>query len=200
VFGTNKTISLLEEVMQMKITEENFIAQLRKRNEKALEYVIDNYGWVIKSIVRKDLYNLKNHQEECINDILLGIWDNIFSFDENKNSFKNWAAGIAKYKTVDCRRKYLRDLENEDIDCMQIAAEDDAYKEVTKKEIDKDIDKLLNCLKKEDKDLFIKLYVEEQGVEDISKETGLKREVIYNRISRGKRKIKKMTDITENRG
>ncbi|HBN28644.1 MAG TPA: RNA polymerase subunit sigma-70, partial [Clostridiaceae bacterium] len=50
------------------------------------------------------------------------------------------------------------------------------------------------------KDLFIKLYVEEQGVEDISKETGLKREVIYNRISRGKRKIKKMTDITENRG
>lgn len=186
--------------MQMKITEENFIAQLRKRNEKALEYVIDNYGWVIKSIVRKDLYNLKNHQEECINDILLGIWDNIFSFDENKNSFKNWAAGIAKYKTVDCRRKYLRDLENEDIDCMQIAAEDDAYKEVTKKEIDKDIDKLLNCLKKEDKDLFIKLYVEEQGVEDISKETGLKREVIYNRISRGKRKIKKMTDITENRG
>ncbi|HCL50620.1 MAG TPA: RNA polymerase subunit sigma-70, partial [Clostridiaceae bacterium] len=70
----------------------------------------------------------------------------------------------------------------------------------TKKEIDKDIDKLLNCLKKEAKDLFIKLYVEEQGVEDISKETGLKREVIYNRISRGKRKIKKMTDITENRG
>ena len=200
MFGTNKTISLLGEVKQMKITEENFIAQLRKRNEKALEYVIDNYGWVIKSIVRKDLYNLKNHQEECINDILLGIWDNIFSFDENKNSFKNWAAGIAKYKTVDCRRKYLRDLENEDIDCMQIAAEDDAYKEVTKKEIDKDIDKLLNCLKKEDKDLFIKLYVEEQGVEDISKETGLKREVIYNRISRGKRKIKKMTDITENRG
>ena len=186
--------------MQMKITEENFIIQLRKRNEKALEYIIDNYGWVIKSIVRKDLYNLKSHQEECINDILLGIWDNIFSFDENKSSFKNWVAGIAKYKTVDCRRKYLRDLENEDIDCMQIAAEDDAYKEVTKKEIDKDIDELLNCLKKEDKDLFIKLYVEEQGVEDISKETGLKREVIYNRISRGKRKIKKMTDITENRG
>lgn len=184
----------------MKITEENFASQLRKRNEKALEYVIDNYGWIIKSIVRKDLYNLKSHQEECINDILLGIWNNIFSFDENKNSFKNWVAGISKYKTVDCRRKYLKDLENENIDYMQIASEDDAYKEVTKKEIDKDLDELLNCLKTEDKDLFIKLYVEEQEIDEISKETGLKREVIYNRISRGKRKLKKMFDIIESRG
>ena len=67
----------------MKIDEENLIIQLRKKNEKALDYVIDNYGWVIKSIVFKHLYNLKSVQDECINDVLLGIWNNIGSFDEN---------------------------------------------------------------------------------------------------------------------
>lgn len=34
--------------LKMKINEGNFIIQLRKRNEKALDYVIDNYGWIIK--------------------------------------------------------------------------------------------------------------------------------------------------------
>lgn len=184
----------------MKITEDNFVLQLKKRNEKALEYVIDNYGWIIKSVVKKHLYNLESHQEECINDILLGIWNNIYSFDENKSTFKNWAAGISKFKTIDCRRKYLRDLQNENIDYVEIAAEDNAYKEVTKKEINKDLDELLSCLKNEDKELFLKLYVEEQDINYISKQTGLKKDVIYNRVSRGKRKLKKMFNIIESRG
>jgi RNA polymerase sigma-70 factor (ECF subfamily) len=184
----------------MKITEENFILQMKNRNERALEYVIDNYGWIIKSIVKKHLYNLESHQQECINDILLGIWNNIDSFDQEKNTFKNWAAGISKYKTIDCRRKYLRDLENKNIDYVDIAVEDDVHKEVTKKEIEKDLDELLNCLKNEDKELFLKLYVEEQDISHISKETGLKREVIYNRLSRGKRKLKKMFNSIESRG
>nr|WP_160688250.1 DNA replication protein [Clostridium sp. C2-6-12] len=42
----------------MKINEENFIQQLRKKNEKALDYVIDNYEWIIKYIVRKHLYKI----------------------------------------------------------------------------------------------------------------------------------------------
>ncbi|MCY6369382.1 sigma-70 family RNA polymerase sigma factor [Clostridium ganghwense] len=184
----------------MKITEENFVPQLKKKNERALEYVIDNYGWIIKSIVKKHLYNLESHQEECINDILLGIWNNIDSFNEDKSTFKNWAAGIAKYKTIDCRRKYLRDLKNEDIDQIEIVVEDDVCKEVIKNDLDRDLDELLNCLKKQDKKLFIKLYVKEQEIDCVSKEIGLKREIIYNRISRGKRKLKKMFNIMESRG
>lgn len=181
----------------MKITEENFVLHLKNRNEKALEYVIDTYGWIIKSIVKKHLYNLKSHQEECINDILLAIWNNIYGFNENKNTFKNWIAAIAKYKTIDYRRKYLRDLKNENIDSIKIIAEDDVFKEVTRKDIDKDLHQLLNFLKTEDKNLFLKRYVEEQEIDQISKETGLKKAVIYNRLSRGKRKLKNMFHIIE---
>lgn len=100
----------------MDINEENFIIQLRKRNEKALEYVINNYGWVIKSIVKKEMYNLKNLQEECINDILLGVWNNINSFDEKRGEFKNWLGGITKFKCIDYKRRYLKDIIYENID------------------------------------------------------------------------------------
>jgi RNA polymerase sigma-70 factor (ECF subfamily) len=30
----------------LEIAEDSFITQLKKENEKALEYVIDNYGWI----------------------------------------------------------------------------------------------------------------------------------------------------------
>lgn len=184
----------------MKIKEDNFILQLKNKNEKALEYVIDNYGWIIKSIVRKHLYNLDTYHEECINDILLGIWNNIESFDESKNSFKNWVGGISKYKAIDYKRKYLKDLEKENIDTIDLKTEDNVHIELTKNELNKDLEKLLNCLKEEDKKLFFKLYVEEKEIDTITKETGLKRDVIYNRVSRGKSKIRSIFKTSEGRG
>ena len=44
----------------MKINEKNFIKYLNLKNEKALDYLVDNYGGLIKSIVNKHLYNLMN--------------------------------------------------------------------------------------------------------------------------------------------
>ena len=39
----------------MGVNEENFILKLKKRNEKALDYVVDNYGGIIKAVVKKHL-------------------------------------------------------------------------------------------------------------------------------------------------
>ena len=57
----------------MRINEDNFVEQLKFRNEKALEYVIDNYGRIVKSIVKKNLFSLQDYQEECINDVFLAV-------------------------------------------------------------------------------------------------------------------------------
>ena len=54
-----------------------------------------------------------------------------------------------------------------------------------------EVEKMLDCLKPEDKELFLKLYVEEKTVGEVSRETGMKADVIYNRISRGRHKIRK---------
>lgn len=183
----------------MRITEENFIYYLRKKNEQALEYVIDNYGGIVRSIIKRHLYNLPDYQEECINDVLLGVWNNIESFDESKNTFKNWIAGIAKYKTIDYRRKYLKYLEDDNIDNLILISEDTCHIQVARQELDDDLEYLLSCLKPEDRELFLKLYIEEQEIDSISKETGIKRENIYNRISRGKKKLRGMSHILEGR-
>lgn len=174
----------------MKISEETFINQLKMKNEKALDYILEQYGWIIKSTVNKHLYNLQNVKDECINDILMAVWYNINSFDENRGEFKNWLAGVSKYKCIDYKRKYLNNLLNENIDNLDISAEDTLLNEIANNEISEDLESMLNCLKTEDKELFLKLYVQEKDMNDICCETGMKRDIIYNRISRGKKKIK----------
>ncbi|WP_270501265.1 sigma-70 family RNA polymerase sigma factor [Clostridium butyricum] len=180
----------------MKINEENFLDQLKTKNEKALDYVIDTYGWIIKSVIKKHLYNLQSVQDECINDVLLGLWNNIDKFDENKSEFKNWIAGIAKFKAIDYKRKYLRELNNENVDDLNITV-DDSINELLKNELSLEMQEMMNSLKEKDRELFYKLYVEEIEVDKVSQETGIKRDVIYNRVSRAKKKLRDIFKLKE---
>ena len=47
----------------MKINQENFVKELRKGNEKALLYVIDEYGGLLRSVIRRHLFALPDRQE-----------------------------------------------------------------------------------------------------------------------------------------
>ncbi len=176
----------------MYITEENFLEELRNKNDKALEYIIDEYGWVISSIVRKKLYNLQNYQDECINDILLGIWNNSQCFKPEKNSFKNWIAGISKYKCIDYQRKYLKNIAYEDIDTLEINEDDNTHNNIIQQETMAEINDLLSNLKDQDKKLFLAIYYDQCKISDLSDQTGIKESVIYNRISRAKKKLRKL--------
>ena len=164
----------------MKINEDNFITRLKAKDERALEYVIDAYGWVIKSVIRKHLYHMKPCQEECMNDVLMAIWDNIQYYDPGKSSFQNWIAGIARYKSVDYLRRYLKELNYQSLE----------------EELSEETESMLNCLKPKDRELFERLFLEEQDIDTVSSETGMKKEVIYNRVSRGKKKLRKLFSIS----
>ena len=56
----------------MKITEQNLIKQLKKKNPQAIDYIIDQYGGLIKTVLLKNLYDQKDHWEECFNDCQKG--------------------------------------------------------------------------------------------------------------------------------
>ncbi len=182
----------------MKIGEKNYIKQLRLHNEKALAYVIDEYGGLIMSVIRKYLFYLPEKQEECFDDVLLKIWQNIESFDENKSTFRNWAAAVAKYQAIDYLRSYRKELQTVNIEDAVIVQEDHALAGMIEKEINLEVEKMLECLKPQDRELFYKLYVEEKSMKQISCETGIKQEVIYNRLSRGRKKLRR--NILEERG
>ncbi|MEI5914402.1 sigma-70 family RNA polymerase sigma factor [Bacillus albus] len=173
----------------MKITEENVAMQLRKKNEKALYFIIDQYGGLIKSIIQKHLASFQDVQEECMDDVLLAIWNHIEKYDEEKNTLKNWIAAITKYKSIDYARKYTKAINEKGLDQIGEIA---MHIDTTKNEISNDMEHILDHLKKNDKEIFMKHYVEEDSVEHIAEKMGVKTSFIYNRLSRGRKKLRSL--------
>lgn len=181
----------------MKINKDNFLVQLRKRNEKALEFVLEEYGGLLMAVIRRHLSCLPGFQEECMNDVLFKIWKHIGQFDENRSSFKNWAAGIARYQSIDYLRKYVKELEQMNLDDIKAGKEDEHLIRLIEDEISGEMEKILSCLNEEDRALFLKLFYEDKDISEVSRETGLRKETIYNRVSRGKRKIRNWNEQKE---
>lgn len=165
---------------------------MKLRNQEALEYVIDNYAWVLKTVIKRHLLRLPHLYEECMNDCLLAIWNNIDHFDPEKNDFKNWIGGIAKYKSIDYVRKYLKDLENENIEKMAIPVQEDPLKVVLTQEFKEEVEKLISGLPEKTRDIFKQLFFEGKDINELALTTGFSKPVLYNRISRGKKKLREL--------
>ena len=169
--------------------DETLVKGLRERNEQALSSLILVYGGLIKSIVHRHLNSFEAYQDECVNDILFALWNNISQYDETKNSFKNWIGAVSKYKCIDYKRKYYRRMCEEPID-ERIPSDNGADKELLAREISEETESLLACLSAEDKALFWDSYVEQIDMKALAERHKMKPAVIYNRLSRGRKRMK----------
>lgn len=172
----------------MKVTNKNFLSELERKNPQAIEYVVSQYGSLLKSVLIHNLGAQKDRWEECFNDCLMAIWNHPQRFEEKKSEFKNWICAIAKYKAIDLVRREERhsgqvSLDQEGFDLAGI-------EEDKRDASDVELDRLLVCLSPEDRELFVRRYVEEQPMTQITAETGMERDLVYSRISRGKKKIR----------
>ncbi len=172
------------------INEKNFIKELKRRNEKAIDYVINEYSWILKTVIARNLSIIPELKEECMNDCLFAIWKNIDSYDETRASFKSWISGIAKHKCINYKRKYLKELQNISIEDLDLVDEKNIEEEIIKNEIKKEVGELLCCLADEDKIILTKYYLEDIDIADISDDLNISKSIIYNRLSRARKKLK----------
>lgn len=163
------------------------IKNIKKKRQKGMEMLIDKYSPLIKYVIKYHLKSLNNYIDDCINDTLLAIWENIDGFCEEKNSFKNWICAIAKYKAIDYKRKYLGRVNTSILD------ENSPYidKNLLKIEIYDEINQILSHLSKEDKEIFKRYYINDESIISIANDNKLKVSTIHSKLSRGRAKIRK---------
>ncbi|MBP5192057.1 MAG: sigma-70 family RNA polymerase sigma factor [Eubacterium sp.] len=182
------------------ISEKNFIDELKKHNEDALEFVIKRYGNLLKAEIRKTLYSYPDEQEDCLYDVFMKIWEHIDSFDETRSSFPNWAVALSRYRAIDYLRKHANKnevsldglLENGDEVLTEVEDKSSDFVEEMEKESEfqDELNKLLSSLSPADRELFIKYYIDEISMEELAESTGKSKDYIYNRLSRGRKKIR----------
>ena len=162
------------------------IKYIKKKKEKGIEILIDNYRGIITAVVRRHLGVLTNYEEECVDDVLISIWDNIKSFDKSKNTFKNWICAISKYKAIDYKKKYMSKIEHADLS-QEIYYID---QKLLKTEMEEEVNDLLSCLNESDRRLFEDHYLKGEPLEEIAIKNNTKVSNLYNRLSRGRKRIR----------
>ncbi|XGY05870.1 sigma-70 family RNA polymerase sigma factor [Priestia megaterium] len=135
-------------------------------------------------MVRKHLGTLKSYEEECINDVLLAVWHHIHRFDSEKNTFENWVAAVAKYKAIDYQRKYIK-TQHEALGEAEFGESPEVHNVQTN-----DVEELLGHLNEGDRELFKAYYLQEVELKQIAKKQETTISNLYNRLSRGRKKLK----------
>ncbi len=177
----------------MKIDEDNFITQIKYKNSKALDFIVEEYSNLVFKIIQNVLNSSFHSQyvEECANDVFWSVWSNIDSFDMEKGNFKYWIAAISKYKAIDYKRKFFKQNNIESIDDHILFGDTNIENNAILNENKKEILEAINYMKKEDQEIFIRRYFLDEKIEDIAKIFGVNRNLIDKRLSRGGRKFLK---------
>lgn len=169
--------------------ENNFINQLKKKNPKALDHVFENYGNLIFKVAYSVLNN-RELSEECVNDVLLKIWNNIDSFNKGDEKFKAWIIVMTKYTSIDILRK---EKKHDNVITLDSYEKEDTSLEsfLENKETKENILSMIKTFDKENREIFIKRFFLHYSIKEISKSIGISENAISNRIRRGKFKLSK---------
>ncbi len=176
----------------MEITEKNFVEQMKKKNEEALIYVVEQYGWVLKTVVKRQMGTLPHLWDDCMNDTLLAVWENIESYDPGRTEFQNWLAGVCRFKALTYVRKYIETSREDLVEQMPEWEDERAKSDFLKQEYKEEVDIILSYLKEEDAKIFRLIYLEGLSMDEVAERMKMSKTVIYGRVSRGRKLMKKI--------
>lgn len=174
----------------MKSSSTNFITRLKKQKEDALEFIIEAYMPLVKTIAAKILHSMKEPDiDECINDVFLTVWQNAHQFQGEPQDFKKWIGMIAKYKAIDRYRQAKKRIEREQSYVMLSEKESTIRTEesILKREERNELLAAISQLKDHDRDIFMMKYYLELSNGEIADSLGLTKAAIDNRLYRGKK-------------
>ncbi|WP_315122352.1 sigma-70 family RNA polymerase sigma factor [uncultured Clostridium sp.] len=184
----------------MKTTERNLIQKIKRKNPQAMDFFVDEYGRLLYKVIYKVLsvFNDKGIIDECMNDVLLNIWENIDKYHGKDNielegeetRFKNWICVIARYKSIDYYKRLINQKEMIHIDQYSIISDFSIEEDMILKEEKEELYNYIDNMNDTDKKIFIMRYYLEQPIEDIATALKLSKSSVYTRLSRGRKQLK----------
>ena len=90
--------------------DEAVILAIGRRDEDAMNAVIEKYSRLLWSIADAVLKNVGNVQdvEECVADVFISLWEHPEKFDPGRGSLKSYLCILARSRAVDRYRQLVR--------------------------------------------------------------------------------------------
>ena len=155
-----------------------------------LEKIVNKYtNYLYTSVTNMSYGNLSSEDiEEIISDVFFIFWKNKEKFDTSKK-LNLYLAGIAKNLIKSKYRKIHINSNIEDYESILIDNYDISYnyEQIEKTRI---IEDSLNCMQKEDKDMFVLYYYFSKSIKEIANELNCSEFKIKSKLFRIRKKIK----------
>lgn len=178
----------------MKLSREEQIVKLLKvRDESGMKLLLKYYKPLMYYIITPILSNPQD-RDECISEISLRLWEKIHLYDESKSNFLTWLTAFVKNTALNQAKKNAKHGDYEDIKEMEdsIPSNNPTPEQIVlQKEREKELLKVLNTLKPQDKLIFYRKYYYMQSTEQIAVELGTTIRAIEGKLYRIKRQLRK---------
>ena len=182
---------MLLELREKKKVEEKTIDKYIENDALNIEKVINEYSGYIYIIVKnlaKETIS-KEDIEEIISDVFVTFWNNREKLDKTK-PIKSYLAGITKNLIKLKYRKIQFDFNIDDYE-NRLITNLSIEENFEIREGNNIVEKTLENMKKEDKDIFIMYYYNSKKIKEISKTLNISESKVKTKLHRIRKKLRK---------
>ena len=173
--------------------ETRLLAQLKSKKRNSIDEAIEVYTPYLSTV----LYNMTGNRlprediEEIVSDVFVMLWKNAEYIDLEKGTVKSYIAAAARNFAL---KRLSKNKGHTNLDDLEIPGSETTPEENYANSAVWDA---VMSLGEPDNEIFVRYYKYGEKLKNISKATGINISTIKTKLSRGKRKLKKILSNAE---
>ncbi|EEV29042.1 sigma-70 family RNA polymerase sigma factor [Enterococcus casseliflavus] len=174
-----------------KVQDEEIIERIKKKDYAGLEELLAVYGDSMLRTIHSDLSQPHevSERQDVANEVFYEVWQKIAAYQPERSRLITWLLLISRSRAIDHKRKLnKRSLEEKPVDEQELAIEESPLTKETFLGFIEDLEAL-------DQRIFLLYYFYQESPETIAEQTDLNVSAIYNRLSRGRKRLKERMTI-----
>ncbi|MBO0424589.1 MULTISPECIES: sigma-70 family RNA polymerase sigma factor [unclassified Enterococcus] len=171
--------------------DEEIIERIKKKDYAGLEELLAVYGDSMLRTIHSVLSQPHevSERQDVANEVFYEVWQKIAAYQPERSRLITWLLLISRSRAIDHKRKLnKRSLEEKLVDEQELAIEDSPLTKENFLGFIEDLEAL-------DQRIFLLYYFYQESPETIAEQTDLNISAIYNRLSRGRKRLKERMTI-----
>lgn len=171
--------------------DEEIIERIKKKDYAGLEELLAVYGDSMLRTIHSVLSQPHevSERQDVANEVFYEVWQKIAAYQPERSRLITWLLLISRSRAIDHKRKLnKRSLGEKPVDEQELAIEESPLTKETFLGFIEDLEAL-------DQRIFLLYYFYQESPETIAEQTDLNVSAIYNRLSRGRKRLKERMTI-----
>lgn len=171
--------------------DEEIIERIKKKDYAGLEELLAVYGDSMLRTIHSVLSQPHevSERQDVANEVFYEVWQKIAAYQPERSRLITWLLLISRSRAIDHKRKLnKRSLEEKPVDEQELAIEESPLTKETFLGFIENLEAL-------DQRIFLLYYFYQESPETIAEQTDLNVSAIYNRLSRGRKRLKERMTI-----